>query len=185
VGKTTTIAKLAAEFLFNRQKRVSLISLDTYRIAAAEQLRTYAEIMGIPLDVVFSKSEFDEVMARHREQYEITFIDTAGRSTFDQERIGELAGYFEAHPPDEIHLVIDTTTKRDDIRHVLKNFGEIGFDYLILSKLDETNSLGTIYNINQMCRKPISYFTVGQEVPDDLRVADLAFVSRWMETGKF
>lgn len=182
VGKTTTIAKIAAGFLLGGKHRVALVSIDTYRIAAAEQLKTYAEIMGLSLDVVFNKSEFDQVLTERRRDH-LVLVDTAGRSPLNREQMDQLRDFLASHPPDEIHLVVDAATKRSDIRAYLERFNRIGFDAIILSKLDETGSLGAVFNISQMTRKPISYFTFGQSVPQDISPATLSFIRGWVETG--
>ncbi len=183
VGKTTTIAKLAAKFAFQEGQRVSLVSLDNYRIAAAEQLRTYSEIMGIDLDIVFSKDEFDAQLSQRRHS-DLVLIDTAGRSPINTKQIYELREVFTAHPPDEVHLVVSASTKGDDLRAILENFTPLGYDHIIVSKLDETRSLGAIYNISKHSQCPISYVTVGQRVPEDIRTATLPFIQQWIEQGR-
>jgi signal recognition particle GTPase len=189
VGKTTTIAKLAANFAFQQGKRVSLVSLDNYRIAAAEQLRTYTDIMGIDLDIVFSRDELDQVLSVRRHN-DIVLIDTAGRSPLNVKQIDELRDLFSAHPPDEIHLVLAAPTKADDLRMIIENFLPLSYDYIIVSKLDETRSLGCLYNISKHSPLiagrdiPISYFTVGQSVPEDIRTAELPFIQAWIEQGR-
>lgn len=183
VGKTTTIAKLAAQFAFQQGKRVSLVSLDNYRIAAAEQLRTYGEIMGLDLDIVFSREEFDQVLTARRTS-DLVLVDTAGRSPVNVKQICELRDIFRAHPPDEVHLVVSASTKADDLRMQLENFEALSFEHVILSKLDETQSLGCLFNLSKYCRYPISYFTVGQSVPEDVRTASLSFVRTWIEQGR-
>ncbi len=182
VGKTTTIAKIAAGFLLGGKHRVALVSIDTYRIAAAEQLKTYAEIMGLSLDVVFNKSEFDQVLTERRRDH-LVLVDTAGRSPLNREQMDQLRDFLASHPPDEIHLVVDAATKRSDLKAYLERFNRIGFDALILSKLDETGSLGTLFNISRLTRKPISYFTFGQSVPQDISPATLSFIRSWVESG--
>ena len=182
VGKTTTIAKLAAKFAFQEGRRVSLISLDNYRIAAAEQLRTYGEIMGIDLDIVFSKDEFDAQLTQRRHS-DLVLIDTAGRSPINTKQIHELREFFSAHPPDEVHLVVSASTKGDDLRAILENFEPLGYGHIIVSKLDETRSLGAVYNISKYSKCPISYVTVGQRVPEDIRTATLPFIQQWIEQG--
>ena len=183
VGKTTTIAKLAAQFAFQHNARVSFVSLDNYRIAAAEQLRTYADIMGLELDIVFSRDEFDQVLTQRR-ACDLTLVDTAGRSPANTKQIYELREIFSAHPPDEVHLVVSASTKADDLRMLLENFEPLSYDHVIVSKLDETRSLGCLYNLSKYCQLPISYFTVGQSVPEDIRTANLSFVQTWIEQGR-
>lgn len=183
VGKTTTIAKLAAHFAFHHNARVSFVSLDNYRIAAAEQLRTYADIMGLDINIVFSRDEFDQVLTERR-SCDLTLIDTAGRSPTNTKQIYELREIFSAHPPDEVHLVVSASTKADDLRMLLENFEPLSYDHVIVSKLDETRSLGCLYNLSKFCQLPISYLTVGQSVPEDIRTANLAFVRTWIEQGR-
>ncbi|GEM_PF-2486989 len=183
VGKTTTIAKLAAQYAFQQGRRVSLVSLDNYRIAAAEQLRTYADIMGLELDIVFSREEFDQVLTQRRSS-DLILIDTAGRSPLNSKQVYELREIFAGHPPDEVHLVVAASTKGDDLRMQLESFEPLSFDHVIVSKLDETRSLGCIYNLIKHCQLPISYFTVGQSVPEDIRTANLEFVRAWIEQGR-
>lgn len=183
VGKTTTIAKLAAQLSFNQGKRVALLCLDNYRIAAAEQIRTYAEIIGIPLDIVFSADEYARALAAPR-KLDYVFIDTAGRSPLNTAQVGELAQVFAQRPPDETHLLISATTKSDDLAGILEGFAPLNYSRIIVSKLDETRSLGCIYNLNKLAQVPISYFAVGQSVPDDLRAAELAFIQGWIEQGR-
>lgn len=183
VGKTTTIAKLAAHFAFQLGKKVSLISMDNYRIAAAEQLRTYADIMGLDLDIVFSKDEFDSVLSRRRSS-DLILIDTAGRSPNNPRQLQELREIFTAHPPDEVHLVLAAGTRRDDMRLILDAFRPLSYDHVIVSKLDETRSLGALYNLTRSCTLPISYFAVGQAVPEDIRTATLPFIKQWIAQGR-
>lgn len=183
VGKTTTIAKLAAQLSFTQGKRVALLCLDNYRIAAAEQIRTYAEIIGIPLDIVFSADEYARALAVPR-KLDYIFIDTAGRSPLNTAQVGELAQVFARRPPDEAHLLISATTKADDLAGILEGFAPLNYSRIIVTKLDETRSLGCIYNINKLAQVPISYFAVGQSVPDDLRAAELGFIQGWIEQGR-
>lgn len=183
VGKTTSIAKLAAHFAYQRGRSVGLVSLDTYRVAAAEQLRCYADIMGLPIKVAYSPDEFDEALVEARSRYEITLVDTAGASPLGGRQLAELQQAFSLHRPDEVHLVLAATTKADDLRLILDNFAPLNYKRLILSKLDETRGLGALYNVNRYASAPISYFAVGQSVPEDLRVAELDFIQHWITTG--
>lgn len=183
VGKTTTIAKLAAQYHVREEKKVALVSLDTYRVAAPEQLRVYADIMKIPITIVYNAEEFGEACAKFREDH-IVFVDTAGRSPFNEEHLAELREYFRVSPPDSVQLVVDACTKADDIRIMLEKFSGIGFDHIVISKLDETGSLGSVYTINCLTNRPISFFTVGQAVPDDIRPASVEFIQKWINTGK-
>lgn len=183
VGKTTTIAKLAAIYSIQEERKVALVSLDTYRIAAAEQLRKYADIMKLPISVVLTAEEFTEVVEEYRKD-KIVLVDTAGRSPFNKEHMAEVREFFRRSPPDSIQLVMDARTKADDIRIMLEKFSGIGFDQLIITKLDETGSLGSIYTINCLTNRPISWFTVGQVVPDDIRIASVEYIQKWVQKGE-
>ncbi|MEP0814030.1 MAG: flagellar biosynthesis protein FlhF [bacterium] len=183
VGKTTTIAKLAAQWGIKEGRKIALVSLDTYRIAAAEQLRTYADIMKMPISIVFTPKEFGDAVAKYAKDH-LVLVDTAGRSPFNVEHMEDLRNYFRVAAPDATELVIDAHTKADDIRLMLEKFSGIGFDHIIVSKLDETGSLGSVYAINCLTNRPVSYFTIGQKVPDDIRAASVDFIQKWAATGK-
>lgn len=182
VGKTTTIAKIAARAAFEEGRNVAVISLDNYRIAAVEQLRSYAEIMGIRFEVVFTAEEFSLTIDELSE-YDLVLVDTAGRSPGSATQIVESAQLFSVRRPDEVHLVMTAGTLAEDMQQILENFAPLNCDQLIISKLDETRSLGGIYNISRLCSLPVSYFTVGQSVPEDIRCADPEFVNDWMTRG--
>ena len=171
VGKTTTIAKLAANYSLLAGKRVALITVDTYRIAAVEQLKTYAEIIGVPLDVAFTPQELKEAIAQ-RSEYDLILIDTAGRSQKHKMQMQELRAFLDVIPDAQIHLVLSATTRLKDMLDVIERFGQLAIDYLIITKLDETSTFGTLYNACRLTGKPLSYVTNGQTVPDDIEVAD-------------
>lgn len=171
VGKTTTIAKLAANMAFIEGKDVALITLDTYRISAAEQLRTFAEIIGIPISVVFSVADLSSAIEEYRYK-DLIFVDTAGRSPNNQEQINELREYIDTAKPDETILVLSVTTDSGDMLHICQQFEKVGIDKVIFTKLDETLHYGTILNTINEIKKPIAYFTTGQNVPDDIEVPD-------------
>lgn len=170
VGKTTTVAKLAAEFSLNQKQNVALISFDTYRIAAIEQLKIYAKIIDIPLFVVRDNQEFYEAMHLCKDK-DIVLIDTAGRSRKDQKQIKELAGYLKGDIPVEIHLILSSIEQEDILLSNIKHFDTLSVDHLIFSKLDEVNLFGKLFNIAMKASKPISYLTTGQKVPEDIETA--------------
>lgn len=174
VGKTTTIAKLAANFSLIQKKNIALVTVDTYRIAAIEQLKTYASIIGVPIDVVFTPEELKDVLAQHSDK-DIILIDTAGRSPKNSEQIKELKKFVDAGG-DDLHkyLVLSATSKQEDIEDAITKFSCIKTNNIIFTKLDETNSYGTIINVLDKHNKELSYITAGQNVPDDLEVADAA-----------
>lgn len=171
VGKTTTIAKLAANFSLLEKKRVGLITIDTYRIAAVEQLKTYAEIIGVPLEVVFSLDDLRTAIKRLA-GCDVVFIDTAGRSPRNDGQLEDLARYLKAAAPDEIILVLSVTSDGEDLVQVYDSFNVERIDKVIFTKLDETTRYGSILSVLQRRKGPISYITNGQNVPDDIEIPD-------------
>ncbi len=171
VGKTTTIAKLAAIFALFEERKVALVTADTYRIAAVEQLKTYAKIIGIPIEVVFTPQEMRRAIERHLDA-EVILIDTAGRSHYDSMRMSELKSYVEASFPDEVHLVLSLNTKYKDLEEIVRKFSCVPLSKMVLTKLDETSTFGNIFNLVRDFSLPISYITNGQDVPKDIEVAD-------------
>ncbi|WP_461370789.1 flagellar biosynthesis protein FlhF [Candidatus Darwinibacter acetoxidans] len=170
VGKTTTIAKLAANFALVGQRKVGLITADTYRIAAVEQLKTYAEIIGLPVHVAYSPKELKEGIAKMKDK-DLILIDTAGRSQNNQLHIGELKSFFEGIEA-ELHLVISATTKPKDVDEIIKVFGQLPIDRVIITKLDETSVYGVLLHTCDRAGVPIAFVTTGQGVPEDIEVAD-------------
>jgi flagellar biosynthesis protein FlhF len=171
VGKTTTVAKLAANFKLAQGVRVGLITVDTYRIAAVEQLRTYAEIIDLPLAVVNEPGEMKRALDELG-PVDLVFIDTAGRSPRDEVRIRELADFLTAARPDEIHLVLSAVAGPRSLRAAVERFARVRADRLILTKLDEADGLGGVLAVLGQADRPISYMTTGQAVPDDIEPAD-------------
>jgi len=171
VGKTTTIAKLAANLTFTDSRQVALITLDTYRVSAAEQLRTFAEIIGVPIKIVFSPADLQEAIKSYLDK-DVIFIDTAGRSPFNQEHMEELRDFLNIARADETILVLSVNTASPDIVNIYERFNRVGVDKLIFTKLDETDCYGQIINAIGEIKKPLAYFTTGQNVPDDIEVPD-------------
>ncbi len=171
VGKTTTVAKLAADFLLNQGRKIALVTIDIYRIAAAEQLKVYGEIMQVPVDVVLSPEQLRQVLERHRDK-ELILIDTAGRSPRDKAGIDELEKFIGAGSGVENHLVLSATTREQELFGAIRRFGRLPVDSLIFTKLDECEGLGSILNVHFKHDCPISYLTNGQRVPEDLLPAD-------------
>lgn len=168
VGKTTTIAKLAGRLSLIENKKVGLITVDTYRIGAVEQLKTYAEIMNIPFKVVITIKEMEEAVYALKD-CDVVLIDTTGRSSKNAMQLSELRAYIEKAQPDYISLVVSAITKNKDIKVILNGYKELGYKDIIVSKLDETSVYGTLYNISRLSKKPISFITTGQNVPDDIK----------------
>lgn len=171
VGKTTTVAKLAADFLLNLGRKIALVTIDIYRIAAAEQLKVYGEIMQLPVDVVLSPEQLRQVLARHRDK-DLILIDTAGRSPRDKAGIDELEKFIGTGSGVENHLVLSATTREQELFGAIRRFGRLPIDSLIFTKLDECEGLGSILNVHFKHDCPLSYLTNGQRVPEDLLPAD-------------
>jgi flagellar biosynthesis protein FlhF len=171
VGKTTTIAKLAANYRLREKRRVGLITVDTYRVAAVEQLRTYADIIDLPMEVVATPREMRESVAR-MSHLDLILMDTAGRSPRDEIKIQELRSMLAEAEPDDVHLVLSSTAGAKSLIATTERFADVGITALLFTKLDEANSLGHLVSLVRSCRMPISYLTDGQNVPDDIQVAD-------------
>ncbi|HAA34787.1 MAG TPA: hypothetical protein DCD97_05700 [Firmicutes bacterium] len=176
VGKTTTLAKLAARYALYQGERVGIITIDHYRIGAVEQLRTYADITGLPLEVVMTPRELQHALDKLSGCQRI-LIDTAGRSTLNLVHIQELANYLGNLPPAEIFMVISATTKAQDLKLISENFRCMNYNRLIFTKLDETNTYGVLLNGIYLTGLPVIYITTGQSVPDDICLADLDKIS--------
>ncbi|SDL74360.1 flagellar biosynthesis protein FlhF [Halarsenatibacter silvermanii] len=172
VGKTTTIAKLAAFFAKNPKKRVGLVTADTYRVAAVEQLKTYSDIINIPLEVVYSKEEFASTMAGDFRNFDIVFVDTPGSSWDDKLQLGRIEGILDGELLDEIHLLLSLNQKLENISKVYERFSRLNPDRILLTKLDEAAHHGDLLNIRLWCDLPYSYYSYGQDVPEDLNSAD-------------
>ncbi|MEA1961740.1 MAG: flagellar biosynthesis protein FlhF [Bacillota bacterium] len=171
VGKTTTIAKLAANMAFIEGAKVGLITLDTYRVSAAEQLRTFADIIDVPIKVVFNPDQLVVALDEMGDR-ELIFIDTAGRSPFNNEHMEELELFLNVAHADEVILVISATTESSDLLTIYEKFNHFLVDKIIFTKLDEICCLGQLFNILNEFDKPVAYFTTGQNVPDDIEVPD-------------
>jgi flagellar biosynthesis protein FlhF len=169
-GKTTTIAKLAANYALVMGKKVALISADTYRIAAPEQLKIYGEIIGVPVAIVYTPMELAKTLEELKDK-ELVFVDTAGRSPANNLHLSELRAYLNVCHPAEIHLVLSSTKKSDDMQFALEKCQGIDLRSVIFTKLDETQSLDSVMNFTYAAKKPLSYFGVGQNVPDDIELA--------------
>lgn len=177
VGKTTTIAKLAADFVLNKKKSIGLITADTYRIAAVDQLKTYAEILNIPVRVIYSPSEIDTAIEEFKDK-EIILIDTAGRSHRKKNQMDELKNIIEAVNYNEVYLVASANTRVRDFKEIINLYGFLPNYKIIITKIDETNSVGNILNIKYYSNKPLSYITTGQSVPDDMEVLNIDKITR-------
>jgi len=171
VGKTTTIAKLAANFKLKQNKKVGLITMDTYRIGAVDQLRMYAQIIDVELKVVLTPDEL-QVAVDEFSDMDIIFIDTAGRSPQDDVKIKELQTFLDKINPDEVHLVLSTIGNQANMLRAAERFGVLGVERVIFTKLDEAISCGIVFSVLKKVGASLSYITTGQAVPDDIEVGN-------------
>src|SRR4051794_11133888 len=170
VGKTTTLAKIAAECILKYKKRVAFITTDTYRIAAIEQLKTYANILNVPLEVCYNLNDFQQAIQQF-ESYDMVFIDTAGRNFHNQKYVEDLKNIIDYNQDMETFLVFSLTSKQIDMEDIYKQFSLIPIDRIIFTKADETSTYGAMFNIIYSEKKAAAYITNGQNVPDDLVAA--------------
>lgn len=171
VGKTTTIAKMAAVASLDHKAKVALITSDTYRIGAVEQLRTYCQILRLPLEVALSPDEMSAAVQTHRDK-DLILIDTVGRGQRHSLHLSELAAVLRAAQPTQTHLVLAASSDRYVMMDVVEKFGILNPDRLIFTKLDEAVRPGEIVNVVAGTNMPVSYITDGQKVPEDLHLAD-------------
>jgi len=169
-GKTTTIAKLAAQFALQQKKKVALVSLDTYRMGAWEQLEAYGELMQVPVSLAADRNEFARIMQEHQDK-DVVLVDTMGKSHRDLDYCKRLKQVLEAAPEVEIHLVQSATAQESVVTECFKQFAPLGIDRVLFTKLDEAVNFGLIFNCSVRYRIPFSYFTTGQSVPEDIEVA--------------
>lgn len=178
VGKTTTLAKIAASYLAGYSDSIALITIDTYRIAAVEQLKVYGEIMRLPVDVVITPEQLKLAIEKHHDK-ELILIDTAGRSPRDGLCIAELATFLSPELNIDKQLVLSATTREEELFNTIEQFSGLGITNNIFTKIDECSSLGVLLNIQIEDSNPLSYVTNGQRVPEDLvevsqnRIAEL------------
>lgn len=182
VGKTTTIAKLASYFKLEKKLKVALITCDTYRIAAVEQLRTYANILDVPLQVVYTIEEFNSAVKGYKD-YDLIFVDTAGRSHKNNEQCNEILHFvndcqIDENVEKETFLVLSAATKYKDLLNINQVFSSLKNYSIIFTKLDETTCLGNILNMKLHTGLQLSYVTSGQAVPDDISIIDAQKIAR-------
>jgi flagellar biosynthesis protein FlhF len=182
VGKTTTIAKIAAQEILKNNKTVGLITLDTYRIGAVEQLKTYAKILNIPLEVALNKADLIEAMEKLKDR-DLILIDTTGRNSLDKDQLLETKDLLDTIEDKGNLLVVNVGTRRSDLKAIIESYNFIGFDSIVLTKLDETRYYGNILNIASYCDKPLSFVTTGQVVPDDILEASKANLIDYLLLG--
>ena len=172
VGKTTTIAKMAARAVLEKKKKIGFITTDTYRIAAIEQLKTYAGLLQAPVEIVYNAEDYKKAIEK-LDYLDIIFIDTAGRNYKEAKYVNDLQQLINFNEQVESFLVVSLTAKERDIESIIEQFNKISIEKFIFTKLDETNSIGTIFNLMIKYKKGLAYYTNGQEVPEDIEQADL------------
>lgn len=177
VGKTTTIAKLAAEQMFKNQRKVGFITSDTYRISAVEQLRTYASILNVPLEVVQSPGDTQRAISR-LEHCDLIFMDTAGRNYRNELLVSELQSLLAPVENSETFLVMSMTAKSMDMVQITEHFSKYGLDKIIFTKMDETGTCGPLFNLLHRFPLKLAYVANGQNVPDDLLKPDVEWLSK-------
>ncbi|GIN37512.1 flagellar biosynthesis protein FlhF [Heyndrickxia sp. FSL K6-6286] len=182
VGKTTTLAKIAAGEVINNRKKIAFITTDTYRIAAIEQLKTYANLLNVPVEVVYKLEDFQKAVKKY-EDYDHVFIDTAGRNYREMKYIEELQNLIDFKQDIETFLTLSMTMKERDIQEIIKNFEILSIDKFIFTKLDETSTYGTIVNIMIQNKKGVAYLTYGQDVPDDVEVGSSQAIIKHLFEG--
>ena len=171
VGKTTTLAKIAAKFVLEQGIGAALITADTYRISAVEQLKTYSDILGLPIEIVYTPQELALAIDRHKDK-ELVLIDTAGRSQYSESQMYELQEFLKVNPRIEKHLVVSASVKLNDAKEIIKKFSAVEPEKIIITKIDETSNFGTVINLLRYENLPLSYLTTGQSVPDDIEVGN-------------
>ena len=176
-GKTTTLAKLAAHYAMNEKLGVGLISADTYRIAAAEQLKTYAKIMGLPINVVSEKEEFRQALNRFSNK-DLVLVDTPGKSRNDEDYMGKLSDLLKVGISVETNLLLSLTSSRENMLDAASRFSMVNYDSIIFTKVDEATGYGSMYDVIEQVGKPVSYLTNGQNVPNDIENADPGRIAR-------
>lgn len=170
-GKTTTIAKLAADFALRQNKKVVLVTLDTYRMGAVDQLRIYGDIMRVPVETAENERELKAIVQKHADK-DLLLIDTAGKSHLERGYSEQLRVMLKDLGDVETQLVLSVTAQEKIFQESVKQFSPLGIDRVLFTKLDEGMSFGPLFNFSLRTRIPFSYFTMGQKVPEDIEVAN-------------
>lgn len=184
VGKTTTIAKLSSKLILEQKKKIAILTADTYRISAVEQIKTYAGILSIPVEVVYRKEEIKDILPKYKD-YDYVLVDTAGRSHKNKNRMDDLKGFMEAFDECNVstYLVLSATTKYKDLKKIVDLYEDISSFSLIFTKLDETDAIGNILNIKLDTGMSLSYVSYGQNVPDDIEVMNPQVIAKQVLGG--
>ncbi len=171
VGKTTTLAKIAAKLTMNNRYNIGLVTTDTYRIAAVDQLKTYSDILQLPLEVVYNEEDMYRTMVRMKDK-DIILVDTAGRNHKDIKKDDEIVHIINSIKNKELYLVISGNIEFRTLKSIIEHYDFIKYYKLIFTKIDETEVLGNILNVKYLTQNPVSYITTGQNVPDDIEILD-------------
>jgi len=182
VGKTTTVAKLAANYRLRENRKVALITVDTFRVAATEQLRTYADIIDVPMEVASTPREMRAAVQKLQD-HELILMDTAGRNPHDEIKLQELRSILSEAQPDEVHLVLSAINSTTNLACAAERFADVGTTALLLTKLDEATRHGQLLSVLRDAQLPLSYMTNGQNVPDDIEPATAQKVAYLMLGG--
>ena len=177
VGKTTTIVKLAADFSVKQKKKIGIINTDTFRIGAQEQLQTYADIMGLPLQVVYRADELEDALDSMSDR-DIVFVDTAGKRPGDDQHKEDILDIVRILRPEDILLCLASTTGFAAIKEMIDTYGFVDGYRLLITKLDETKYRGPLLNISWYTQRPLAYVTTGQNVPDDIEIVDVESIAK-------
>lgn len=172
VGKTTTIAKMAAHAVLQKKKKIGFITTDTYRIAAIEQLKTYAGLLQAPVEIVYNSEDFKKAMENYKD-YDLVFIDTAGRNYKEVKFVEDVKKLIQFEDNVESYLVLSSTSKEKDMETIIEQFSSFPIEQFIFTKADETNSIGSMINLMIKYNKGLAYYTDGQEVPEDINEASV------------
>ena len=182
VGKTTTIVKLAADFSVKQKKKVGIINTDTYRIGAQEQLQTYADILDVPLQVIYWVDEIQAVLENMSDR-DIIFVDTAGKRPGDEQHKDDVLKMVEILKPEDTLLCLSASTGFASIREIVDTYGFVGDYRLLITKLDETKYRGSLLNISWYSQRPLAYTTTGQSVPDDIEIVNVEMIAKQILKG--
>ncbi|MGX9133680.1 flagellar biosynthesis protein FlhF [Rummeliibacillus sp. JY-2-4R] len=184
VGKTTTIAKMAAHAVLQKKKKIGFITTDTYRIAAIEQLKIYANLLQAPVEIVYSQEDYEKALVKF-EHLDLVFIDTAGRNYKEVKYIKDLMQLIDVETNTENYLVLSMTSKENDMATIIERFLAFPVERFIFTKVDETNTIGSMVNLMVKYNKGLAYYTNGQEVPEDIEEASLKKMIKLLFQGDF
>ena len=182
IGKTTTTVKLAADFSVKQKKKVGIINTDTFRIGAQEQLQTYADILGVPLQMVYRADELEKALESMADM-DLIFVDTAGKGPGDEQHREDILEIIRILKPEDILFCLSATTGFAATKEIIDTYGFVEDYRLLITKLDETKFRGALLNLCWFTQKPLTYVTTGQNVPDDIEVADVESIAKQITRG--